>query len=354
MLKDMKAVLVMLGNDEEKLEETVALAQAVNYDIVCRFIQKKFPKPKYLIGSGKVEEIKRYIEKNETALVVFENLLTTAQVLALEEKLKIPVIDKFDLILNIFELHARSREAKLQIELARLKRKIPYIKSYLGKKVKQEHPGFGGSGEFIIRNTITGIKRRISKIETELERFECRVLIQTERRRELGKIVSLAGYTNVGKTTLLNALAHTSQDVKDEPFTTLRTKTASLDERIFINDTIGYLRDLPHDLIYAFKATFSDIKNSNLILFVLDASEPLEEFIIKKEVGEKILNEIGAAHIPVLYVMNKADKADKNETEIKKRITASANSDCIEVSALYGTGIAELKHKIKRILNSKT
>ena len=347
---NMKTVLVMLGENVENLNETELLGKTMGYDVLHKFIQNKTPRIKFLIGSGKVEEIKDFVKEKGVELIVFENLLTPSQTLALEDELKIPVMDRFDLILNVFEKRARSKEAKMQIELARLKRKKPYIKAVLGRRVKTEHPGYGGSGEFIIHSTMTEINNRIRKIETALKKFEKRVEDQREKRKEKGRIVSLSGYTNVGKTSLMNALTGTEKDAKDELFTTLRTKTASMEKGIFLNDTIGFIRNLPYDLIYAFKVTLGDIKNSDLILLVLDASEDMETFLEKKRICEDMLKQIKANTVSTLHVLNKIDKTDADEISNKREFVENP----VEVSALYGIGINELKRKIREVLNSAT
>lgn len=338
----MQTVIVSLGYDKEKIKETKRLAETLNYNVVNTFIQKKMERPKFLIGKGKVEEIKGFILENKVELVIFENFLTTAQILALENAFNVPVIDKFDLILNVFELRAKTKEAKLQTELTRLKRKMPYIRMVLGRKVREEHPGFGGSGEFIIHSTITGIRRKIKKIENHIEKFEKRIECQRKRRKKIGKIVSIAGYTNAGKTTLLNALCKTKKDVKDELFTTLSAKTGKLEKRIFVNDTIGFLRDLPHELIFAFRATLGSIKESDLILLILDASDPNNEIFRKLKLCEETLNEIDAVAIPKIYVLNKIDKIKKEKINQLKEIL----SDAILISALHKIGLDELKQKI--------
>ncbi|MFQ5888301.1 MAG: GTPase HflX [Candidatus Hydrothermarchaeales archaeon] len=344
----MKSVVVMLGEDEfaEREDEIKSLAVTAGYSVINVFSQPSKPRPKYLVGTGKVDEIKGFIEDNLVDLVIFENLLSSRQIMSLEAVFEFPVIDKFDLILNVFEKHALTKEAKLQIELARLKRKVPYIKMFLSKKIKEEHPGFGGSGEFIIHSTITAIHHRIKNIEERLEKFQNRVDMQRRRRRKEGKIVSLAGYTNAGKTTLLNALAHTDKVARDELFTTLSTKTSSLilkDKIVFINDTIGFIRDLPHELIYAFRATLSDIRDSDLILVVLDASEPLEKFLKKKEVCENTLIEIGADAIPTLYILNKSDKLhDFDEGVIPE--------EHIFASAKYSEGLEAIRDELEKKL----
>lgn len=343
----MRAVVVMLreGEYEEEEAEVLSLATTAEYEVLKVFVQTTKPRARYLVGTGKVEEIKSFVKGNGAELVIFENFLRSRQIMSLEEALGVPVIDRFDLILNVFEKHAQSREAMLQIELARLTKRIPYIKMYLSRRVREEHPGFGGSGEFIIHSTLGAINKRIKNIEKKLERFQERAGAQRERRRRAGKIVSLAGYTNAGKTTLLNALTGAEKEVRDELFTTLRTKTSAIvmgDQKVFVNDTVGFIRDLPHELIYAFRATLSDIRGSDLVLVVLDASDTEEEFARKREVCENTLVEIGADRVPVLYVLNKIDVVAKRPGKSPR--------DSIRVSAKYGKGIEGLKEKIASLV----
>jgi len=342
----MRAAVVMLVGDEEeeRRKEILSLCRTAGYEVAALFSQRRRPSRRYLIGSGKLEEIASYVRAEALELVAFENFLTSRQVLALEDALKVPVIDRFDLILNVFELHARSREAKLQIELARLRRKLPYIKMYLSRKVRSEHPGFGGSGEFIIHSTLTTIHRRINSVEKSLERFERRAMMQRSRRRERGRIVSLAGYTNAGKTTLLHALTGVAKPVSPEPFTTLRTKTAGYTydgERYLVNDTIGFIRNLPYQLIYAFRATLMDIAGSDLILLVHDSTLPREELLRRKGICEDVLSSIGAGDVRWLDVENKIDCGRR------------ALNGSMAVSARTGEGIEELKMEIARLVDDR-
>ncbi len=332
----MKSVIVMLKEKEfeERKAEIAMLAGTGGYDVARSFFQDKQPRARFLVGKGKVREIRDFVKEDGTGLVIFENYLNSRQIMSLEREFRVPVIDKYDLILNVFEMHARSKEAMLQIELARLRRNIPYVKISTGLRMRADHPGYGAGGEYIVNSTITNIHKRIKKIESELKKYSARTLQQAKRRRERGKIVSIVGYTNVGKTTLLNRLTGVKKEERDELFTTLRSKTASLDRGIFLMDTIGFIRNLPHDLIYAFQATLEEIKNSDLILIVLDASDDEKEFLRKREICEKTLTKINADPVPTLYVLNKIDLGN------------SIGGDYIPVSAKYGTGIEELKTKI--------
>jgi GTP-binding protein HflX len=332
----MKSVVVMLKENEfeERKAEIAMLAETGGYEVAEFFVQDKRPRAKFLVGKGKVEEILEFVKRNGVGLVIFENYLNSRQIMSLERELEVPVIDKYDLILNVFEEHAGSREAKHQIELARLKRNVPYVKMSTGIRVRTDHPGFGSSGEYIVRSTIANIHRRIKKIESELEKYGKRTRAQAKRRRKIGKIVSIVGYTNVGKTTLLNSLTGAGKRERDELFTTLRSKTAELEGGIFLMDTIGFIRNLPHELVYAFRATLEEIKNSDLILIVMDASDGEPEFLRKKEVCEETLAKIDAFGVPTLYVLNKID------------IGKSHNKNYTPISAKNGTGIEELKAEI--------
>jgi len=340
----MKAAIVMLMGEEseERLSEILSLAETAGYDVDRVFTQKGRASRKYVVRKGKVSEILEYVVESGPDVVVFENLLTSRQTLALEDTLGAAVIDRFDLILNVFEMHAKSREALLQIELARLKRRMPYIKMYLSRKVRTEHPGFGGSGEFIVHSTLTTIHRRIKSIERSLKRFERRSELQRKRRRKIGKVVSLAGYTNVGKTSLLYALTGVKKPVRDELFTTLRTKTASYmlnETKYMVCDTIGFIRNIPLQLIHAFNATLQDIASSDLILIVNDSSLDETTFLRRKQICEDVLMSIGANDNLWLDVENKIDNGSQ---QLSGSVTVSAKS---------GEGVEFLKHEIERMLS---
>ncbi|NOZ76638.1 MAG: GTPase HflX [Euryarchaeota archaeon] len=287
----MKAVIVVLkGPDfERRREEIGLLAETAGYTVEGLFTQAGPPRPRFFVGKGKLEEVGVFIRERGVEVVVFEDFLSSRQLMDLEGELGVPVMDRYDLILNVFEAHAGSREAMLQIELARLKRKLPYIKLHTGRRVREDHPGFGSSGEYVVHSTLTGIHRRIKKIQDTLDRSTKVVEGQTRRRREMGKVVALAGYTNVGKTTLLNALTGAGKPARDELFTTLGPKTGRMEDGVFITDTIGFIRNLPPELVHAFRSTLRSIQDSDLILLMLDACDDVEEFQRKKDICEETL-----------------------------------------------------------------
>ncbi|MDM7935708.1 MAG: GTPase HflX, partial [Methanothrix sp.] len=259
-------------------------------------------------------------------------------------------IDRFDLILEIFASRASTREAKLQVEMARLSYDAPHIRNTLSQRKLGEQPGFRGAGAYE-QSMYNDLLRRLAKIRSDLSGMETRGEERRQRRREMGfDLVALAGYTNAGKSTLLNALTGSGVAAKDQPFTTLSTTTRALQitgRRILLTDTVGFIDDLPHFLIKAFRSTLSEIAQADLVLLVADLSDPPELLRRKLVASHKALWDCGATP-HMITVLNKADRLSQEDAAKRRAIVADLAPEPVEVSASTGQGLEELKESISR------
>ena len=336
---------------ESRMEELRGLAEACGYSCADIVTQKldSFDNATY-IGSGKLAEIRELVSETEAEAVIFLNSLSPSQLSNLTDQLEVRVLDKTDLILEIFGERARSAEAKMQVEYARLGYMLPRLRGLRKNLSRQGGTGGSmsnkGSGEKQIELDRREIEKRMSELRKRLEQLESGRKTQRKRREGSGlPLVSLAGYTNAGKSTLLNRMVEyfgSEEDKrveeKDMLFVTLDTATRRISPRMhrdfLLSDTVGFIDDLPHDLIKAFRSTLSEIAGSDLILEVVDCSD--EEHLRHMEVTGAALRELEASDIPVIYVMNKADRLYPLEE------LPIINGDRIYMSAREGTGIEEL------------
>ena len=336
---------------ESRMEELRGLAEACGYSCADIVTQKldSFDNATY-IGSGKLAEIRELVSETEAEAVIFLNSLSPSQLSNLTDQLEVRVLDKTDLILEIFGERARSAEAKMQVEYARLGYMLPRLRGLRKNLSRQGGTGGSmsnkGSGEKQIELDRRVIEKRMSELRKRLEQLESGRKTQRKRREGSGlPLVSLAGYTNAGKSTLLNRMVEyfgSEEDKrveeKDMLFVTLDTATRRISPRMhrdfLLSDTVGFIDDLPHDLIKAFRSTLSEIAGSDLILEVVDCSD--EEHLRHMEVTGAALRELEASDIPVIYVMNKADRLYPLEE------LPIINGDRIYMSAREGTGIEEL------------
>ena len=336
---------------ESRMEELRGLAEACGYSCADIVTQKldSFDNATY-IGSGKLAEIRELVSETEAEAVIFLNSLSPSQLSNLTDQLEVRVLDKTDLILEIFGERARSAEAKMQVEYARLGYMRPRLRGLRKNLSRQGGTGGSmsnkGSGEKQIELDRRVIEKRMSELRKRLEQLESGRKTQRKRREGSGlPLVSLAGYTNAGKSTLLNRMVEyfgSEEDKrveeKDMLFVTLDTATRRISPRMhrdfLLSDTVGFIDDLPHDLIKAFRSTLSEIAGSDLILEVVDCSD--EEHLRHMEVTGATLRELEASDIPVIYVMNKADRLYPLEE------LPIINGDRIYMSAREGTGIEEL------------
>lgn len=310
---------------ERSLDELERLAATAGAEVVGRLTQRlERPVPKSFIGSGKVQELKDLVSRLEVDVVIFDDDLTPAQQSHLEKTIGEPtkIIDRTALILDIFGLHAKTREGRLQVQLAQLQYLLPRLRgmwSHLAKE--QTRGGIGsrfGQGESQLEVDRRLIRNRISALRRELKELEKRREVQSKHRVESDAFrVALAGYTNAGKSTLLNTLTGAGVLSEDKLFATLDPTTRSYvlpgGRSITITDTVGFIQKLPHGLVEAFKSTLSEVRGADLILKVVDVADEDRERHL--DAVDRVLEEIGAGERPSLTVYNKVDLLDAHELE---------------------------------------
>lgn len=317
-----KTILCMVAltredNIEEDLSELKNLAEACDSEVVGRIFQtRSTPDLSFLIGTGKVEEIKDMIKKTNADLVIFDNQLSGSKINNLEKELGCRVIDRAMLILDIFAKRALSNEGKLQVELAQLKYSLPRLSGLSGTSGRYGSGGVGmrGPGETKLELDRRIIEDRIVEKQKELRKLkEERDLRREKRVLSKKKLVAFVGYTNSGKSTLLNTFTKANVLVKDMLFATLDTTTRSLwlgpNRDIMVVDTVGFVNKLPHELVEAFSSTLEEVTYADMLVHVVDISNP--EHAVQERVVLKVLEELGAKDTPMITVYNKADRIFK-------------------------------------------
>lgn len=318
-----RAILIFLqkpGEDflEERIAELKELARTAGVTVVGEVIQKRpSPDPRYVIGKGKLVEVMITAMRNRANLLIFDRELSPSQVRALTEVTDLRVIDRTQLILDIFAQRARSREGKIQVEIAQLKYALPRLRAK-DDAFSRLTGGIGGRGpgETKLEIDRRRIKDKIAKLERELKEISKQRDLRRKKRKKMNfKIVALIGYTNAGKTTLLNTLAKSNYLAEDKLFATLDPVTKAVRTKngktFLISDTVGFIRDLPEDLKKAFKATLEELYSADLLLHLVDISHPNFENHI--EIVESLLEEMNLLHFPRITVFNKLDLVEKKE-----------------------------------------
>lgn len=338
------AVISKDDNVEEDLLELENLVEAANGEVLGRVWQNRAkPDPKFLLGTGKVEELKQVVEETGADLVVFDNQLSGSKINNLEEYLKVKVIDRAILILDIFASRALSNEGKLQVELAQLKYTLPRLSGLSGTSGRYGSGGIGmrGPGETKLELDRRVIEKKILEKSRELKKLKQERDLRREKRVKSEKpLVALVGYTNSGKSTLLNTLTKANVLEKDMLFATLDTTTRSLwldyKKEIMVVDTVGFVNKLPHELVEAFSSTLEEAVYADVLVHVVDASNP--EYRTQEKVVLKVLQDLGAGDKPVITVYNKCDKV------------SFKLEDKLYISAKKNINIDKIKEKIIEIL----
>jgi GTPase len=342
------AVLAQGVDEHEELGEMRELLRTAGVEPVGELIQRRpAPDPRTYVGKGKLVELKEAVARTDAESLVVDDDLDPGQQRRLEDEFKLRVVDRTQLILDIFAQHAVTAEGKLQVELAQLEYNLPRMRG-LWQHLERLGGGIGtrGPGETQLETDRRLARRRIGQLKRRLRDLERRRDTQRKaRRRGETPVVALAGYTNTGKSTLLNALTDARVSVNDRLFETLDPTTRTFSEegrRYLVTDTVGFIRRLPHQLVEGFAATLEETADSDLVLHVADASAPDERLDETIAAVEAVLREIGAGELPVELVLNKIDAVDP----LRRRRLSNRFPGAVQISALTGEGLDALRERV--------
>lgn len=349
---------------DDYLNELDFLAETAGAVVLRRFIQRlQTPNPRSFIGSGKVEEIKQYVNCNEVDLIIFDDELTASQLRNLEREFNKRILDRTNLILDIFAQRAKTAYAKTQVELAQYQYLLPRL-TRMWTHLERQRGGIGlrGPGETEIETDRRVIRDRISKLKGELSTIDRQMATQRKNRGALVR-VALVGYTNVGKSTIMNMLSKSDVFAEDKLFATLDTtvRKVVVDNLPFLlSDTVGFIRKLPHQLVESFKSTLDEVREADVLLHIVDISHP--SFDEQLTVVNHTLHDIGIDDKPTLLVFNKIDAyqwVEKEEfdampmgkenfslEDLKRTWMAKSNSPCVFISAKHKSNIDEFKRAL--------
>ncbi len=349
-----------LRNETSSLKEFSGLAEAAGYTVVAAIEQVRKADPRYQIGRGKVQGIAELVNEHDVQRIIFDNDLKSVQAYNLAKKTGVETIDRFQLILEIFMQRASTAEAKLQIQLAKLRYELAHAKEKVRLARMEEQPGFMGLGAYEADVYHEAVQRQVHTIQEKLKRIKSKRGLHRKRRLDFGfSSISLAGYTYSGKSTLFNTLVKEDVPVGRGFFTTLSTTTRLVNlagKRVLLTDTVGFIDRLPLTLIEAFRSTLEEAIFSDLILLIVDAGESLEEIGRKLSTSLDTIQKIGAHGIPTIIVFNKIDLLSEPEIQHRMDALKEVASRVVPISALHDMNIdllrQEIAHHLKRYVQA--
>jgi GTPase len=342
-----------LGSEaaDEHLEELARLADTAGAEIVGSLVQRlDSPHPRFYVGEGKAEELRELVAEKEATLIIFDEELSPAQGKNLEEFLKTRVLDRAELILDIFATRARTSEAKMQVELAQLQYMLPRL-TRMWVHLSRVRGGIGmrGPGETQLETDRRMINQKIARLKDDLERVTKQRATRRKGREDVFQ-TALVGYTNAGKSSLLRSLSGSEVFVEDRLFATLDAATRTVDlgdgYQALVTDTVGFIRKLPHHLVASFQATLEEAKGADLLLHVIDISHPGWEE--QKEVVDEVLADLDLEAQPTMLVFNKVDRLSHEEEESwRKRVAGEYSLPAVFVSTVEAGGVEPLREKLR-------
>jgi GTP-binding protein HflX len=346
-----RAILVTYP-DEFARREISELAKAAGYEVIQIVTQRDIIKSEYGVGVGKAQELEGMVEETHSDTIIIDESVTSAQANKLSAKTHAQVIDRERLILNIFARRATTTEAKLQVQLAELRYALPRARDAVRYSVKGEQAGFMGMGEYAVDVKFRALRKQMVFIKEKLEKSRTVRNLHTAERRKLGvPFVSLAGYTSSGKTTLFNRLTAESKEASPNLFTTLSTTTRMVTfhgskSRILLSDTVGFISRLPTYLVESFKSTLDELRYADLVLLMVDASEPIDSIKTKFLSCRQTLSELEVDQGKILLALNKMDLLPDRDLSHLEGDPLFGDFNPVKISATEGYGLRQLRNRI--------
>lgn len=344
----MKSCILITYDNQDVISEAESLCETAQYNVLSTIRENELHFTKYGISEGKMPNLEEMIEKYQPDVIVFDEILKPNQNYSLASKLKLEIVDRESLILEIFESRASSSESKLQVKLAQLRYERSRAKERVRLSRMGEQPGFMGIGKFEVDVYYNDIQNRVNNVKSKLKKAGKQRALHRQGRDRLGfKTISLAGYTSAGKTTLFNSLTGESKEKSAELFTTLTTTTRRLKlgrEIALITDTVGFISKLPAYLIEAFKSTLEELIFTDIVLVVIDSLDNDHQMRKKFSSCYKTLAELGVERKNMIFLFNKSESIDdKKLLHIMNNLKIDEIESCVDISAITGKNLTELK-----------